>query len=449
MRNAAPLTTIILFSFALAAPCCISAEPAMIRLAGTPEEIGTTWGEMNKETIRRDVEENYLKKAAEKGISKEMLLKRSAASVQIIGEIAPHWLVEARAVARAAGVEEDVYVAYIDGVVRSRFLGEDPEECTSYAVHQSFTRDGAILFHKTRDNRNVPQAVYLVDSSLEGVNKFLAISNTTGIAGFSMMVNDKGLAGCGDYPAGPKKKSSELYLERAPDKYRGVMGGTILRHIAETASDCDEALAIIEKCVKNGWYAGGKVGGNHWLFVDRRGTVLEVCNNPGDVTSKVHTQKAYFSARNKSTAAGRLRESKQPIDFHLFHNVARDPSICFGSSISGMSVEIDPDHPELFTCAWITLPVKSVAFPVFMGQNRTPKCLLDGEVYALGKTIKGKTRLWEAIERTTHAAKERLVGDLAADLSEGGKAEETAETLEAWSGMQAGMLLEVLGALHD
>jgi len=295
----------------------------------------------------------------------------------------------------------------------------------------------------------VAQAVYLVDSSLEGINKFIAVSNATGMAGFSMMVNEKGLAGCGDYPANRKTQSSELHLEPAPDKYRGVMGGTILRHIAETASNCDEALAIIEKCVANGWYAGGSVGGNHWLFVDRKGTVLEVCNNPGDVTSKVHTQKVYFSARNKSDAAKRLRESEEPIDFHLFHDVARDPSICLTNSISGMTVEIDPARPDLFTCAWITLPVKSVAFPVFMGQNRTPACLLDGEVYALGKPLEGKTRLWEAVERTTHAAKERLVDDLAAGLAEGGDPEATADTLEAWSAMQAGMLLEVLGAMQE
>lgn len=447
-RNVYPLISCLLLAALIVSPS-FSAEPVMIRLAGTPEQIGATWGEMNKETIRRDVGENYLKKAVEKGISKETLLKRSAASIRIIEEIAPHWLVEARAVARAADVPEDVYVAYLDGVVRQRFLGEDPEECTSYAVSPKFTRDGAIMFHKTRDNRNVAQAVYVVDSSFEGINKFIAVSNATGMAGFSMMVNEKGLAGCGDYPANRKKDSSKLHLESAPDKYRGVMGGTILRHIAETASNCEEALAIIEKCVAAGWYAGGKVGGNHWLFVDREGTVLEVCNNPGHVVSKVHTQKAYFSRLNKSAAAKRLRESEEPIDFHLFHNVSRDRSICLGSSISGMTVEIDPARPELFTCAWITLPVKSVAFPVFMGQNRTPKCLLDGEVYALGKTIKGKARLWESVERTTHVAKERLVDDLAADLSEGGKPEATAKTLEGWSAMQAGMLLEVLGALQD
>ncbi|HUT94514.1 MAG TPA: hypothetical protein VMY37_33960, partial [Thermoguttaceae bacterium] len=135
--------------------------------------------------------------------------------------------------------------------------------------------------------------------------------------------------------------------------------------------------------VAKGWYSGGKVGGTHWLFVDREGTILEVWNNPRHVVSKAHTQKAYFSRLNKSTAARRLREAQRPIGFHLFHNVSRDRSICYRSSIAGMTVEIDPTHPELFTCAWISLPANSVSFPLLMGQTSTPVCLLDGEAYSL------------------------------------------------------------------
>ena len=237
----------------------------MVRLAGTPEQIGTIWGEMNKEIISSDIEAAYVKRATAAGISRKSLLERSAASVRIIQEIAPHWLEEARAIARAAGVPEDLYIAYLDGAVRSRFLHEDPEECTSYAVSPNHARDGAIMFHKTRDNRDMPQAVYIVESSLEEINKFIAVSNATGILGFSMMVNEKGLAGAGDYPANRKKDSSTLHLEPAPNKFRGVMSGTILRHIAERASNCAEALAIIEDCVAKGWYSGGNVGGTHWL----------------------------------------------------------------------------------------------------------------------------------------------------------------------------------------
>ena len=386
-----------------------------------------------------------MKRATAAGISRETLLERSAASVRIIREIAPHWLEEARAIARTACVPEDLYVAYFDGVVRSRFLHEEPEECTSYAVSRDHARDGAIMFHKTRDNRNVAQAVYIVESSLEGINKFIAVSNATGILGFSMMVNEKGLAGSGDYPANRKKDSSTLHLEPAPDKFRGIMSGTLLRHIAERASNCAEALAIIKHCVAKGWYSGGKVGGTHWLFVDREGTILEVCNNPRYVVSKVHTQKAYFSRLNKSAAARRLREARRPIDFHLFHNVSRDPSICLRSSISGMTVEIDPTHPELFTCAWISLPARCVSFPLLMGQTSTPVCLLNGEAYSLGTKLKGNTHLWEATEQSMRANRERLKEKVAAELP-ADDSEQTAQALNLWSRRQAEMLVQLLQA---
>ena len=439
MRDIALLTGVV-----LTAQVAFTDEVGMVRLAGTPDEIGTIWGEINKDAIAHDIEAAYLKRAAAAGISRETLIERSAASVRIIEEIAPHWLEEARAVARAAGVPEDLYVAYLDGVVRSRFMGEDPEECTSYAVSRDHARGGAIMFHKTRDNRDAPQAVYILESSLAGINKFIAVSNATGLSGFSMMVNEKGLAGAGDYPANRKKDSSTLKLEPAPDKFRGIMAGTILRYIAERASNCAETLAIIEDFVGKGYYAGGKVGGSHWLFVDRQGTVLEVCNNPGHVVSKVHTQKAYFSRLNKSPAARRLREAEEPVDFHLFHSVSRDPSICFGSSISGMTVEIDPDHPEWFTCAWIAFPVRAVAFPLLMGQSRTPACLVDGTAYQLGKESPPQTSRWEAMEQAMHAEKGRLKEELDSSIAAGNPEAARVAMLEQWSRAEARKLIQAL-----
>ena len=434
MRYAVLLTAVV-----LAAPFAFAEGTEMIELAGTPEQIGTVWGKLNKEIIVRGMEANYLKRAAAAGISKATLIERSAVYVRIAGEIAPHWLKEARAIARAAGVPEDLYIAYLDGAVRDRFL----HECTSYAVSREHTKDGLILFHKTRDNKDRPQAVAIIDSSAKGINKFITVTNAGAIQ-CSMMVNEKGLAGSGDYPANRKKESSDLYLKPAKKKYRGLMGGTILRYIAERASSCAEALAIIEDFVAKGYYAGGKVGGNHFLFVDRKGVVLEVCNNARHVVSKVHTKKAYFSRRNKSTAARRLRAATKPIDFHLFHNVARDPSICLGSSISGMTAEIDPDHPELFTCAWVSLPVRAVAFPLFMGQRHTPACLLDGTAYGLGKKAKGGTARWEAIEQSVHTDKERLKKEVAASVAAGNPEPAHVEMLEQWSHSQAQMLLDAL-----
>ncbi|MBN1342581.1 MAG: hypothetical protein JXQ73_07875 [Phycisphaerae bacterium] len=433
MPNLAILTAVM-----LTAPLASAAETSMIRLAGTPEQIGTIWGTINKELIPRDMDAQYLKPAAKAGISRETLIERSAAYVRIAKEIAPHWLVEAKAIARAAGVDEDLYVAFIDGQARFRFL----HECTSYATSREHARDGAILFHKTRDNGDRRQATPIVESSLDGINKFIAVTDASRIR-CSMMVNEKGLAGSGDYPADKKKDSSTLRLEQAKPQYRGLMAGSILRHIAERASSCAEALAIIEDFVAKGYYAGGDVNASHWLFVDRNGVVLEVCNNSRHVVSKVHTQNVYFSRFNKCEAVHRLREA-DAVDFHMFHGTSRVKPLLTKQSIAGMTVEIDPDRPDLFTCAWITLPVHSVAFPVLMGQSRTPACLVDGTAYELGKKSPPQTPRWEAMERSMHAEKQRLKEKVKATVAAGNPEPAQVELLEQWSAAQAATLVKAL-----
>jgi len=433
MRNAAILVAVV-----LAAPIASAAETSLIRVAGTPEQIGTIWGKINKEIIVRDMDAQYLKPAAAAGLSRETLIERSAAYVRIVKEIAPHWLEEARAVARTAGVDEALYVAFVGGHARKRFL----HECTSYAVSRGHARDGAILFHKTRDNADRPQVTPIVESSLKGINKFIAVSDV-GCIKCSMMVNEKGLAGSADYPADRKKESSTLRLEPAEPQYRGLMAGSILRHIAERASNCTEALAIIEDFVAKGYYAGGEVNGSHWLFVDRKGTILEVCNNSRHVVSKVHTQKAYFSRFNESETARRLREA-EAVDFHLFHDVSRARPLLTKDSISGMTVEIDPDRPDLFTCAWVSLPVRAVAFPLLMGQRRTPACLVDGTAYELGKKSPSQTPRWGALERSMHAEKERLKEKVKASVTTGNPEQTPVELLDEWSAAQATTLVKAL-----
>ena len=429
----------MLLAATLAAPVCVAYDHAMISLAGTPEQIGTIYGTINAENIRHDFQEAYLDPAYAAGLTDQDLLDQSATTVGIIEQMAPHWLTEARAIADAAGLDQDLYISYLDGVVRNRFLLPD---CTSYAVSPDYTENGAVFFHKTRDNRDAPQSVYMVDSSLPDVNKFIAVSNANGIQGLSMMVNEKGLAGSADYPANLKSGVLPIDdpLESSPNQSRGLMSGAILRRVAEQAETCQEALDIVTECVNNGWYAGGDVGGNHWLFVDKNGDILEIRNNSGDVTSQwrneIPGRKAYFSRFNDSPAADRLNDATEPIDFHDFHNVSRDPSICLGSSISGMTVEIDPDHPELFTTAWVSLPVNGVAFPILMGQTETPLCLLDGEAYEMGTNATVDVDLWESIEEAVHQEKETLVSTANPNDPN------LAQTLNDWS---QSTLLDVFG----
>ena len=416
--------------------------PTAVSLSGTPAEVGETWGTVNRQAIRLDVE-RHLAKAKKENLSESTLIERAQTFVEIVKRIAPHWIEESRAIARAAGIDSDLYLSFLAN--RPRGIGF--HECTSYAVSRKFTQDNAILFHKTRDNTGCDQAAYVLTSSVKGVNKFIAVWNASAI-NCSMMVNDKGLAGAADYPAHLTRKNdpSALLPEPAEPRYRGMMGGHFLRYVAERASSCAEALDIIKDFVEKGYYAGGDVNGQHWLFVDREGVILEISSNSRHVVSKIHSQKVYFSRLDGSAAAKQLYEAERPIDFHLFHNISRDPSILFGSSISGMTVEISAEHPDILTCAWLSLPAKSLSFPIFMGGQTTPRCLVNGDLYKVGKTLDTERSRWESLERRGHADKQRLAGKIA-DLLKAGQMAEAVALLDTWTGTAANAQFAIMKGL--
>lgn len=361
---------------------------------GSPREIGALWGRTNAAHIAEDMQKAFLDPAAAHEIHQDELLRRNEAFEAVCRQHGPHWLEEASAIAQAADVEPDLYVAFIGSVYRQLFAGH---ECTSYAVHRAFTRDNAILFHKNRDNQEKPQAACIVTSNLAGINRFITVTDASVLA-CMMMVNDKGLAGSADTGA----------LVPTRPKYRGVMNTHILRYIAERCVTCADALEAIRMFVGNGFYAGGDKVSTHWLFVDRTGDILEVSNNTDNVHHRYHTGKAYFSARTDSPAAWALYSASQPIDFHTFHNVSRDPSICFDSSICGMTAEISADAPAVRTTAWFALPAWGLAFPLIMGGRYTPRCLADGSVYRLCRPLRKHRAAWERLEPELRTAASSL-----------------------------------------
>jgi len=388
-----------------------------VTLAGTPEQIGSLWGKINREAIREDMDKYYLAVAKNKDISTTALIERSERFVELVQQCAPHWLTESHAIARAAGVDERVYVSFVANVYRGLFLHD---ECTSYAVSPEFTVDHRIFFHKNRDNAPKKQCVFVLDSAVEGVNKFIAVSDASVIA-CMMMVNDRGLAGSADMGGLPMGRA----------EYRGLMNTFLLRHIAERATTCEDALRIIEQFVSKGYYAGGAKTGTHWLFVDANGKRLEVSNNSDQVTHTYHTKKVYFSARQDSNASKVLERGESSIDFATFHNVSRDPSVCFNTSIAGMSVEIDRTRPDMLTRAWVSLPARGLSFPLFIGGRHTPLPLLNGEVFARTSQVKCSRDISERIEAAAFG-NQRLLEDSVLTLLAAGRDKEARETLDAW-----------------
>lgn len=389
----------------------------MIRLTGEPERIGALWGALNRDAICHDLEYWYLEPASKAKLDPAALIQRSQRFVEIAGKLAPHWLAEARAVAAEAGVDPDLYVSFIANVYRGLHLADD---CTSYSVSPDATAGHRVFFHKNRDNARKDQCAFILASAVEGLNQFIATSDASVIT-CMMMVNDKGLAGSAD--------TGGLPVERP--QHRGVMNTFILRHVAERAATCDEALQTVREFVAGGWYAGGGKTGTHWLFVDRNGRRLEVSNNSDKVTYRYHTKKVYFSARDDGRAARMLRAARTPIDFAAFHNASRDPSTCFESSVAGMSVEINPQHPDLLTCAWVSLPAKGLSFPLFMGGGQTPLPLLDGSVFTACEGLDGERVVWERVEASAFADRESLARDAAASI-EAGDTDRARSMLDAW-----------------
>ncbi|MBN1351394.1 hypothetical protein JXJ21_18400 [candidate division KSB1 bacterium] len=368
-------------------------EPECVLLAGTPQQVGTLWGKLNKTAIQADLERAFLAPAREHQISDKTLIKRSKRFIEISREIAPHWLEEAVAIAGAADVDAKLYTAFIANVYRNLFL----HECTSYAINPKYVEGSSIFFHKNRDNQPKKQSAFILQSSLSSINKFISVSDAS-VLSCMMMVNEAGLAG-----------SADTGGEAGTPQFKGLMNTFILRYIAEKAFNCSDALSIIQDFVARGYYAGGDKTGTHWLFVDRSGAILEVQNSSDSVGFEFHQEKIYFSARKESAAAKTLMEATEPIDFHRFHNLSRDPSICFNSSVSGMTVEIHRTYPQYLTCAWFSFPAKSLAFPLFMGCEATPAVLMNGKLDALARQVDRPKSVWENLEKHAYSNKKRII----------------------------------------
>ncbi len=405
-----------------------------VTLSGTPEEIGTIWGRINREAIHEDIREHYLKPAGKQGISIATLIERSERFVELAERFAPHWLTEARAVAQAAEVDERLYISFVANVYRGLFLGD---ECTSYSIAPGAAVNRGIFFHKTRDNVVKKQCAFVLETEIEGVNKFVALSDASVVA-CMMMVNEKGLAGSADMGGLPVQRPT----------YRGWMNTALLRHIAERAADCDDALRIVEEFVSKGYYAGGLKTGTHWLFVDAEGRRLEIRNNSDRMEHQFHTQKVYFSARAQSNSAKILDRAEGPIDFTTFHNVSRDPSMCFASSIGGMSVQIDRERPDVLTSAWFSMPARGLSFPLFIGCTETPLPLLDGEVFVRSQAAGPGRDAWQSIEAAMHLS-QRMLQEKVSALLAAGKEQEATDALNRWVRLSAGSHLAILGCQGD
>jgi len=340
-----------------------------ITMCGTPEQLGLAWGTINAARIREHFAA-FLERSTDRGVDEAELLTRCSRAVGLAEELAPHWRVESHAAAEAAGVPADLYFAY--HLAKYRDLVFWDVECTSYAATGSATRTGAAAFHKSRDNTTREQAGYTKHQELTGdaVHAFVSIGDTSD-TGVMMMVNDAGLCASAD--------------TGAPDPnpfHQGLMNPWGLRYLAEYADDCHQALAILQEWVDERIYAGSGRATN-WMLADAAGNVLRVVNfsdhlepeliDDGFLLNYERTGlREFMGDRTGVLCPAALREA------------SRLPSVSMQSTISSLTVDINPARPEL-SVAWVSLgqPARAPYVPVSLLAETTPRALVDGSLYTL------------------------------------------------------------------
>lgn len=335
----------------------------MVNLTGSPAHVGRIWGEINRTHILAHLQEFLRIASDDHSLTETDLVERSQPQARIIEQLAPHWQEEALAIASAAGVPHDLYQACLVGKYRKLLFAED---CTSYAAVGTASADGRPLFHKNRDNPARPQAFYRKHTL--GLLPYLSVGDTSD-TGCMMMVNGAGLAGSADV-AHPE-----------PDPYYGgLMNPYGLRHIAETASTCDEAVEIVRMMTDRGWYAGGTWATN-WTFADATGRAMVVFNAHKLVEIVSDTRDGFVQTAEREGLQELL--TSKPLTVADLNAASRLPSVCVASNCSSLTVVIDPDAPALLTCAWAALGKadETLYAPLFMGAEATPRAYLDGTLF--------------------------------------------------------------------
>ncbi len=347
--------------------------PSMVPLSGTARQVGERLGTLNGADLRAHVA-GILGSWRRRGLDESALFARSEYYRRFAEKHAPHWLEESAACAAAAEVPVDHFVAYLAGKYRDLFFAED---CTSFAAAGEVTADGATIFHKSRDNVSRPQMVYhkqIVDA--DGVGGFFAVGDTSDL-GLMMMVNERGLAGSADVGGLPETRA----------KGRGVANPDILRLVAERAERCEEALEIVQRMIADGWYAGGTTFGTHWLFADRFGTILRIAQNSVEEQHWFHRDALVFLRADETPAAERMRAASGRLSIRDFNEAAKSLDICFGTTISGLTVRIDPRKALAVGTVWAALPGCAPALPLHVAAKAVPKPLVDGTCYQTGARL--------------------------------------------------------------
>lgn len=390
----------------------------MLVLEGTASQVGKTWGEVNRDSIVNAFN-SFLSRAQ----GKEAELRTFAGlSIELSRKInCSYWIDELNAIADTVGIDRELYIAFTFGRYRDLALLYKGVGCTTFAVTLPATKNGQIIFHKTRETAPDLQSGYL--KRITGVQggdkqpyKFFGEMGTAD-TGISFFVNEKGLAGGADVPA--QWQNKEYYVGPykgdlpfvKPPKYDGFMNHYVPRYIAEHCKDVDEANKVLHSFVEKGYIASGKWGTNY-LFADAKGKILQIADDcykiieeqidPALSKDGKSYKGIYFTVHRENdygTPEDALISNYGGITPELINSpkVAKHPAMWnFSRAQSSATIVIDPEHPETLTTIFVTLPAYGYSIPFFMGADATPRALADGTVYRTQKDGYRYSEFYEA-----------------------------------------------------
>ncbi len=223
----------------------------IVRIEGSPREAGRCYGELAAAALRERVAEMWEASEGSRW-GPAQLDERGERFRAFVERIAPEWLDEAEAIATAAGIS--VADLFALNALPPGFWKAPGSGCTSALIVGEQSATGHTLLHKNRDLVNSTQDFH-VRRTADG--RQLLASRDMGSLGFAHFHSDAALAGANNTGSHIK-----------PDELRdcGLTCTHLLRLVAERASTCEEALAVLEGAVAKE-VAGGSGGSRGMIFL--------------------------------------------------------------------------------------------------------------------------------------------------------------------------------------
>lgn len=213
----------------------------------------------------------------------------------IVAAYCPWWLDEVAGTAAGAGFAAELILLANCRPFEANAPGSD-DNCTSFIVMGDHSADGWPMMLKVRDFRHSVQVAGL--RHIDAAHRVVFGTNVDNL-GYAFFVNDKGLVG-GNNTGGPVVDDPVAV---------GFDDCHILRLVAETCTDVDEAIDLLDALVRDGHVGfAGWQRGMILLLMDARGKAVAAEVSPSRlVTGVLESGRHVFANHFLTEEMSRLR----------------------------------------------------------------------------------------------------------------------------------------------